>query len=64
MPDSLINNENDQLVVSFPWSHQIGVISKEGEVISTFGSHGSEEGQLNYPTGLAIDSGGNLFIGD
>jgi sugar lactone lactonase YvrE len=36
----------------------------QGQLIKTFGSHGTENGQFRQPHALAMDSQGRLFVGD
>jgi DNA-binding beta-propeller fold protein YncE len=45
-------------------SNQIGIVSMDGQLVSSFGSQGSNAGQLNYPMGVALNSRGDLFVGD
>jgi DNA-binding beta-propeller fold protein YncE len=35
-----------------------------GELVRSFGSEGSENGQLNSPRGISVDSNGNIWIAD
>jgi len=54
----------DELFVSLN-SHKIGKYSMDGELIGWIGSgNGSADGQLNYPTGLAFNSRGDVLVGD
>jgi len=54
----------DELFVSLN-SHKIGKYSMDGELIGSIGSgNGSAYGQLNYPTGLAFNSRGDVLVGD
>ena len=32
--------------------------------ITKWGSSGSEDGQFNYPVGVAVDSSGNVYVAD
>jgi tripartite motif-containing protein 71 len=45
-------------------SDQIQKFSPSGELIATWGGSGTGPGQFSNPTGLAVDSKGNLFIVD
>uniref|UniRef100_A0A8C0J246 RING-type E3 ubiquitin transferase n=1 Tax=Chelonoidis abingdonii TaxID=106734 RepID=A0A8C0J246_CHEAB len=41
-----------------------GVYSADGEFLFKFGSHGEGNGQFNAPTGVAVDSNGNIIVAD
>ena len=43
---------------------RIQKFSPAGELLATWGGSGSRQGQLNQPTGLAIDTRGNVFVVD
>lgn len=45
-------------------SNEIGIVSMDGQLVSSFGSQGSNAGQLNFPVGVALNSRGDLFVGD
>ena len=38
--------------------------TSEGDFITKWGSEGTEDGQIFIPTGLAVDSEGNVFVAD
>uniref|UniRef100_A0A8C9WEE6 RING-type E3 ubiquitin transferase n=1 Tax=Scleropages formosus TaxID=113540 RepID=A0A8C9WEE6_SCLFO len=40
------------------------VYSADGEFLFKFGSHGEGNGQFNAPTGVAVDSNGNIIVAD
>ena len=54
----------DMLFVSYFGAHCVKVFSKEGVCLYDIGSEGSGHGQLNQPTGLAIDKFNNLIMCD
>jgi tripartite motif-containing protein 71 len=63
-PQSVVMEEGTgRLFVSLS-SNQIGIVSMDGQLVSSFGSQGSNAGQLNYPMGVALNSRGDLFVGD
>lgn len=45
-----------------PFPHQ--VYNADGEFLFKFGSHGEGNGQFNAPTGVAVDSNGNIIVAD
>ena len=45
-------------------SDQIGIVTYDGQLVRSFGSQGRREGQLEYPVGVALNSRGDLFVGD
>ena len=45
-------------------NNQVVVITEEGHVVCTLGSSGNGPGQLDNPIGVAVDGGGNVFVGD
>lgn len=42
----------------------IQVYSADGEFLFKFGSHGEGNGQFNAPTGVAVDTNGNIIVAD
>ena len=62
--DVVMEEGTGRLFVSLSGSNQIGIVSMDGQLVSSFGSQGSNAGQLDYPVGVALNSRGNLFVGD
>ena len=57
---------NDQIVV-LDWSqesHRVVILNKEGELIKSFGSKGSQDGQFNGPFGVDVDGEGRIIVSD
>jgi len=43
---------------------QIQIFDSQGKFISSFGTKGEENGQLNYPMGITINSKGNIIVSE
>ena len=57
---------NDQIVV-LDWSQdsfRVVILNKEGELINSFGSFGSKDGQFNGPCGVDVDEEGRIIVCD
>ena len=52
----------DKLFVSDSDGHLIKVYTSDGRFLYEFGSYGSGNGELNEPTGLAVDKTGHLLV--
>ena len=63
-PWGIVINHKRQIVVSEHDKHQVSVFSLGGVKIRSFGSHGSNEGQLNNPRGVAVDEDDNILVCD
>ncbi|RNI22580.1 SMP-30/gluconolactonase/LRE family protein [Rufibacter latericius] len=48
----------------FSGNSQVKKFSPEGTFLLKFGASGSEDGQFNIPSGLAVDGAGNVFVSD
>ena len=55
---------NDQIVGLNQPSSQIMILDKEGHLIRSFGSAGSQPGQFNKPCGLTVDGEGRIIVAD
>nr|XP_039271263.1 tripartite motif-containing protein 3-like isoform X1 [Styela clava] len=55
---------NDNFYVSDFYNHCIKIFSASGKCSNVIGSTGEGCGQFNAPTGLAIDSRGNMIVAD
>ena len=57
---------NDQIVV-LDWSqgrNRVVILNKEGELIKSFGSRGSGDGQFKEPYGVDVDGEGRIIVAD
>ncbi|MCH7802354.1 MAG: NHL repeat-containing protein, partial [Chloroflexi bacterium] len=63
-PASLLVDENELLYVSDEANHTVTVMDKDGEIQSTWGEEGSDDGQFNRPSSMTFDSDGNIIISD
>ena len=57
---------DDQIVVldHSQDSRRVVILNKEGELIKSFGSNGSEDGQFNSPYGVDVDEEGRIIVVD
>ena len=61
MPFNCVCHEG-KLFVSDRDAHLIKVYNRNGRFLYEFGTHGTEDGELNHPTGLAVDKMGHLLV--
>ena len=60
-----VNDALNRIYVVDTRKHNVSVFdSKEGKFLFDFGGRGVEDGQLNWPTNIAIDKDGKLFVMD
>ena len=62
-PNSVAVTDN-VIAVSDRGSHQVKKYTLQGKLLSIIGYHGDEDGQFNYPRGLAFDKNKLLYIVD
>jgi len=63
-PVQMIAGPDDSLVISDEGNHSISFWSHDGVKLNSWGEHGSDDGQLNRPSGIVIDGEGNLLVVD
>ena len=56
--------QQDKFFVSYPEANRVMVFNNAGEYLYDIGSEGSGDGQLRFPTGLAIDKFNSLIVCD
>ena len=63
-PVGIIRDPDERLIVSDEAEHTITVLTREGELVTEWGEHGSEPGQLDRPAHMALDAEGRLLVVD
>ncbi len=53
-----------RVIVADTGAHQIVVLSPDGDELARIGRRGSGPGEFNYPTNVAVDSRGFLYVSD
>jgi DNA-binding beta-propeller fold protein YncE len=59
-----VNAKERRLYVVDTTGHRVVVFSLEGQKLFSFGERGSGDGQLNYPTHIALDAAGDAYVMD
>lgn len=54
----------DRIVVADPPAHQVVALSGTGEVLGRWGQRGDGPGQFQFPTDVALDADGSMFVVD
>ena len=64
-PDSIaVHPHSNKIYVSEYSNHRVQILNADLTFSSTFGSHGSDNGQFNNPRGICCDSTGNVYVVD
>ena len=61
-PSGVAVTDDGLVIVSERYANCITILDKEGKKIRSFGSYGTERGQLKYPEGVAISSKGTVLV--
>lgn len=59
-----IDSERNRLYVVDVTAHNVKAYSLGGEFLFEFGKRGSGDGELNFPTNVAVDESGRLYVVD
>ena len=62
--DSDLDDDDENLVTLSSLAGQVGAAPTRLRAVEVFGERGDKAGQFHYPTGLAVDSSGVLFVAD
>lgn len=60
----VFDDANDRIFVADIGAHQIVVLAHDGTLIRTLGTRGTQLGEFNFPTNLALSSDGSLYVSD
>lgn len=64
-PTGLVFNPQDSLLyVADTWLHTVFAYDLQGRRRFTIGGRGAEEGRFNFPTNIAVDARGDLYVTD
>ncbi len=63
-PHGIAINSTDYIYVTEPDMNQVKVFSSGGTLVNTWGSGGSGEGQFSNPSEIAVNSSGQIYVGD
>jgi tripartite motif-containing protein 2/3/tripartite motif-containing protein 71 len=64
-PWGVVINQRGEMVVTEYSGHCVSIFSsRAAKKILSFGTRGSGEGEFDFPTGVAVDEVGNIFVAD
>ena len=63
-PTGIVRDVDGNFYVSDQFFSQVQKFSPTGGALESFGSFGSDGGQMRYPTGVAVDANGKVFVAD
>ena len=63
-PWGMAVNDQDEIAVTEFWNHRVSVFSSDGTHLRSFGRRGKKNGEFMYPTGIAVDTRGNIVVAD
>ena len=59
-----LDEKRRKLYVADAKKHNITAYSLDGKFLHTIGKRGNNAGEFNFPTSIALDSSGNLYVVD
>ena len=60
-----LSNDGSQVYVTDEHNHRVSIFDADsGDFVRAFGARGSEPGEFNAPSGIAVDADDNLYITD
>jgi DNA-binding beta-propeller fold protein YncE len=59
-----VHPPTSRIYVADAGTHQVVVLSREGQEVSRLGKRGTRLGEFNYPTNVALDRQGRLYVSD
>lgn len=60
----VFNKETNTIWVSETGQHQILILDEAGNLVKVIGKRGNASGDFNFPTSLAVDKEGNVYVVD
>ena len=63
-PVTLLRDSDGAFFISDEAKHQVIMLDPKGDLIKAWGTHGSEPGELNRPSGMAFDADENIYVSD
>ena len=63
-PCSVTTDSDDLILIADTCNHTVLIFDEMGNCICCFGSQGSDDGEFNYPHGIAIAPNGNIYVSD
>ncbi|MEO6183120.1 MAG: hypothetical protein ABIP71_08515, partial [Verrucomicrobiota bacterium] len=63
-PKGMCRDIDKNIVVVEPHYSRVNHFSSDGKLLSQWGIHGTNEGQLAFPRGIAVNSHGEMFVSE
>ena len=63
-PNGVAIDVDDNVYTTEFMGNRVQKFNQAGELLTTWGSEGSEDGQFRNPTGIAIDAEGNIYVSE
>lgn len=60
----LVRLPDGTYLVTDPYKDRLGRWDKAGTIVATYGGSGDQEGKFKLPTGVGVDSAGNVYVVD
>jgi DNA-binding beta-propeller fold protein YncE len=63
-PTGVTVDSRGRLLIADTHYHRVMIYDRDGKLLDQFGSRGSGPGQFEFPTGIAVDRDGFIYVGE